>query len=633
MTALKVLKTSDELYEELSLSPSVLGKRVSFLYNYLSSYGITSLSEINVDILRNYIYLVHREFALSKGQIFAFKGDLETVTFAYMKKTNHPLTNTSFAVSARGRKALVFLYASGIDSFSGITADTRISYERYIALSVPAKATEYLKQLDKMMLSEIANIAFVTKPRFENKLFYIGYYPDPYIAERLYYTARKEFLYFDFSLPAPACMKKQIFRILLHDLSRIRDIKNHYLLQHFIIPLYYLYKFCVAHGISDIKQVTDDDVSVFLTYLDENMTAKSKTAPQALFRARKYLFLSDEKIDFTATLWSLDRFDLSGRKNDTRSIENFEFGDIKKDDRIYLQHFMEYLLILSPKYSLQSLLEKYNSAKDFIRFLEKKNSSLSEISYSDIEEYISLRDSMDIKPFTYNLTLTMLSFFLTVLSVREDLLIPSFPFEYFYKKADYLHHDRSVEDDTIDRIMTVLPDFPETIGLIYITLYSTGLRINEVCSLKKDALFKNGGSDWLMVYQRKLRAEKNIPVPEEIARLLRKHISEDDTDSEFIFPSCKDPAKPFQVTTFVKQMKKQLLLYEETKDICFKSHDYRHTIATDLYMSGASLGATRAFLGHAYDDMTKQYIDHLPGRIDKRQDEYFKENDLYETDV
>ncbi len=75
-------------------------------------------------------------------------------------------------------------------------------------------------------------------------------------------------------------------------------------------------------------------------------------------------------------------------------------------------------------------------------------------------------------------------------------------------------------------------------------------------------------------------------------------------------------------------MKAQLLLYGETEDISFKSHDYRHTIATDLHMSGASIGTTRAFLGHTRDDMTKQYIDHLPGVIDQKQDEYFKENKL-----
>lgn len=112
------------------------------------------------------------------------------------------------------------------------------------------------------------------------------------------------------------------------------------------------------------------------------------------------------------------------------------------ENGIYFKHYMRYLLVLSPKYSLQGLLEKYYSAKEFIRFLENRNGSLSEISYPDIESYINWKDASNCSPVTYNNALTRLSFFLTCLHTREHLLVPSFPFEHFYKKAYYLHHDR-----------------------------------------------------------------------------------------------------------------------------------------------------------------------------------------------
>ena len=627
MGALRLVKRENDLYEELTLTPSVLGKRVDFLYSILSSLGFYSLSEISVNTMKAFISEARHTFAFSPKQYAAYKGDLETVYFAYQKSINHPLTDMQpWCDTPRGRKALTFLMVSGITSLSEITADTRVSYDEYLKLSVPAKHTEYLKTLDQMVLSEIEKISIVRTPAYENKLLFLSYFPDPYIAKRLYYTARKEFLYFDFSLPASVTVKKQIYSILLNDLSQMEGRKNHYMIQHFITPLYYLYKYCVSAGIQDLKQITKKDEAAFLTYLSENMDAISKNAPQVLFRARRFLFLSDKKPDFTATLWFLERFSLSERSNPTRGIECFDFGDISDMHRGYFQHYMKYLLVLSPKYSMQSLHEKYYGAKEFIKYLESKNASLQELSYSDIESFIEYKDEQDLMPETYNRTLTMLSFFLTALSVREKLLIPSFPFDYFYKKARYLHHDRSVEEDTIDRIFTVLSDFPETLGLIYLTLYSTGLRINEVCSLKKDALFTESGTCWLKIYQYKMRSDKQIPIPEEVSRLLKRHIQNDTSGSEYIFPSCMDANKPYQAATFVKQMKKQLLLYEETKDIDFRSHDYRHTIATDLHMSGAALGTTRAFLGHTRDDMTKQYIDHLPGRIDMLQDEYFKEN-------
>ena len=628
MAALRVLRSENSLYEELILSPSILGKRVDFLYDFLSSRGISSLSEITVDTLKAFISHTRQEFAFSPKQFSAYKGDLETICFAYLKSTGHPFTSLSYAENAIGRKALTFLYALGITSLSEITADTRKAYEEYLELSVPSKVIEYIKYLDRMVLSEIEKITFVREPAYENKLFYLVYYPDIKVAKRFYYTARKEFLFFDFSLPAPILMKKQIFRILLSDLSEIENRNNHYMVQHFITPLYYLYDFCVKNQIPDLKQITLAEEKAFNEYLDTNMDAISKNAPQVLYRARRFLFLSDKKPDFSATCWFLERFTLSDRKNPTRGIECFTFGDIAEDNRTYFQHYMKYLLVLSPKYSLQSLHEKYYGAKEFIRFIECRHATLSELSYSDIESFIEYKDQKEIRPETYNRTLTMLSFFLTALSVRENLLVPSFPFDYFYKKAAYLHHDRSVPEDTIDRIFTVLSDFPETLGLMYLTLYSTGLRINEVCSLRKDALFSDGNTNWLSIYQYKLRSEKQIPIPSEVSRLLKRHIASDETGSIYIFPSCKDKDKPYQAATFVKQMQKQLLLYEETRDINFKSHDYRHTIATDLHMSGAAIGTTRAFLGHTRDDMTKQYIDHLPGHIDLLQDEYFKENNL-----
>lgn len=628
MAALRVLRSENSLYEELILSPSILGKRVDFLYDFLSSRGISSLSEVSVDTLKAFISHSRQEFAFSPKQFSAYKGDLETICFAYLKSSGHPFTSLSYAENAIGRKALTFLYALGITSLSEITADTRKAYEEYLELSVPSKVIEYIKYLDRMVLSEIEKITFVREPAYENRLFYLVYYPDIKIAKRFYYTARKEFLFFDFSLPAPVLMKKQIFRILLSDLSEIENRKNHYMVQHFITPLYYLYDFCVKNQILDLKQITLAEEKAFYEYLDTNMDAISKNAPQVLYRARRFLFLSDKKPDFSATCWFLERFTLSDRKNPTRGIECFTFGDISEDNRTYFQHYMKYLLVLSPKYSLQSLHEKYYGAKEFIRFIECRHATLSELSYSDIESFIEYKDQMDVRPETYNRTLTMLSFFLTALSVRENLLVPSFPFDYFYKKAAYLHHDRSVPEDTIDRIFTVLSDFPETLGLMYLTLYSTGLRINEVCSLRKDALFSDGSTNWLSIYQYKLRSEKQIPIPSEVSRLLKKHIASDETGSIYIFPSCNDKDKPYQAATFVKQMQKQLLLYEETRDINFKSHDYRHTIATDLHMSGAAIGTTRAFLGHTRDDMTKQYIDHLPGHIDLLQDEYFKENNL-----
>ena len=39
----------------------------------------------------------------------------------------------------------------------------------------------------------------------------------------------------------------------------------------------------------------------------------------------------------------------------------------------------------------------------------------------------------------------------------------------------------------------------------------------------------------------------------------------------------------------------------------FKSHGYRHTLATELYNDGANIQCIREYLGHSSEDMTKQF--------------------------
>ncbi|MBP5607124.1 MAG: site-specific integrase [Lachnospiraceae bacterium] len=548
----------------------------------------------------------------------------------YLKHIDHPFSRyVPQSDDYMERRCLVFLYAYGINEISAVTPSVRIAYDKYSAAMDPKKHTWQLRQLDNMVLSEIEKAKSFRKPVYKDALFYAGWYPDIRVAKKLTYIRHTKYLYFDFSINASSLMKRQIFSIIQSDFESVDTHRTGYIYEHLVTPLYYLYDYCIRYGINDLKQLTDDEASAFSDYLKDNMDVYYKCASQVLFRVRRILFLQDKKPDFTATLWFLERFNLTDRQNPAGTIDTFNFGDISSpDNRMYIQRYMKYLLILAPKYSAQSLKRKYLTAKSFALFLEGRNTSLTEISYTDIEDYIKQLDSMGTKPHTYNIQLASLSSLLTVLSVHEKLLIPSFPFEYYYKKEKYIHHDRTVSDDTIDRIFMVLPDFPETVGLIFLTLYSTGLRINEVCTMRKDAMKSSNEKCWLKVYQSKMRSEKEIPIPKELFRLLKRHIESDTSGSEYIFPRPSDTRRPYVARYFGEQMQLQLSLHEETSDIHFKSHDYRHTIATDLHLSGAPIAATRAFLGHKKEDMTKQYVDHLQGEIDELQDQYLKETDL-----
>lgn len=42
---------------------------------------------------------------------------------------------------------------------------------------------------------------------------------------------------------------------------------------------------------------------------------------------------------------------------------------------------------------------------------------------------------------------------------------------------------------------------------------------------------------------------------------------------------------------------------------------------------GTSLQSVREYLGHDYEEMTKQYIDYMPARIDKANELFFEKSE------
>ena len=61
------------------------------------------------------------------------------------------------------------------------------------------------------------------------------------------------------------------------------------------------------------------------------------------------------------------------------------------------------------------------------------------------------------------------------------------------------------------------------------------------------------------------------------------------------------------------------------EDYNFKSHDFRHTVASFLYSNGASIEVVRDYLGHKESDMTKNYLDYIPDLLDAENELYFSE--------
>lgn len=200
--------------------------------------------------------------------------------------------------------------------------------------------------------------------------------------------------------------------------------------------------------------------------------------------------------------------------------------------------------------------------------------------------------------------------------------------DYHTKKTFYSHHDRSVEQEVMDEIMENLCHFPEDIRLMFLHLWGIGLRLSEVCTLKGNAYYIQGQDAWIQVYQIKMRTYKRVPIPMALYELMKVYIAKYNRKAdEYVFQNQKGGA--YSKSTFCVKMKKAC---EECKiqngNYLFKSHDYRHTVATTFYEMGVPIQSIRDYLGHDYEEMTRQYVDYMPKKIEKANEEFFKKKSL-----
>ena len=126
------------------------------------------------------------------------------------------------------------------------------------------------------------------------------------------------------------------------------------------------------------------------------------------------------------------------------------------------------------------------------------------------------------------------------------------------------------------------------------------------------------------IYQTKMKQYKRIPIPEALYQIVMVYMKRNDIGpDDFLFQNQEGSA--YSSNTFMWQMKKCCEEVQIQNGIyLFRSHDYRHTVATFFYDEHVSMQAIRDYLGHENEEMTRQYIDYMPYKIAKANDEFFQ---------
>lgn len=532
---------------------------------------------------------------------------------------------------AAANKLVFFLSLSGIKDINEINYDLRKEFKRYLSAAVAKKAGfYYLEAFDNLKLYMIRKrCSGLRKPHlvYGNREVFLLYHPDYAIAQSFRYVRNKEDLAFDFSLPVSDKLKHQVYQMLEYILETQAGDSNagrHDRRARFILPLKRLYWFCCGSHIDDIETLTKKDVEGFRESLDGQVGTLTKEYMQIVDNTQKFLFLSSDEVNWNATVWYMERFHFQeDRSNPAEPIRRFSFRSVENsDNRRLFQEFMKYQIGISQRRTIKTVQYNYYGIMNLMRFCDDNHILLAEIGINDIDRFAAVMQKQQILPDTYNIRMASVFGFIGYLQAKgfvQDFTI--FP-DAYYKKSYKVHHARSLNTSQIDAVLDAMSEAPEQFQIILLILYVTGLRVNEVCLLTWSSFLKDNGT-WLQIHQRKLKTDKKIPIPGSLYEVIRDYkemrgLCADD----YLFQNRK--GGPIRASNFCKWTKAYLQKKIDPNFYSFASHDWRHTIATDLFNDGTDINVIRQFLGHTETEMTEQYVDHISNTIDSRTHTYYE---------
>ncbi len=634
---LRIKQSYSNIKEQCQYCNGVTGARLDVVIDYLNSVGISSLNQVTEkDILSYREYVSHLKW-LSESQKKSYINSLEQVVFSYLFETvlSPEMNKYCELILERSvlNKTIGYLLMIGIRNIEDITYHIRECYENYLCRTISTSSVyRYLKALDVLKLKSIELMCeseYIQRDRFiyKNEKVFLLYYPDYTVAKSFYYIQDKSELLFDFSLEVSTVLKHQVFDMLKYVLETNINRKDRR--ERFIVPLGLLFKFSVKYGIKDLEQLLDTDIALFKDYLRNKGINKIDIYSQIIDNTRHFLFDNAKVINWDATVWYMDRLKINEvRINPAREIVRFNFGCINNlFNRQCLQKYMKYCIGLTDM-SLQTIRCIFYEIIEFLRFCDLKDINLYELTTDDIEEYVDTLEEKNIISETFNSKIYSMELFLNYMTIKHVIPDKELCASVYYKKIIPSHKDRSLSSEIQNEVLEALKQLPYEMRLIFLNSSQAGIRISEACVLKGDSYYFDGEDAWMRVYQGKLKKEKQINIPEALYLLMKDYIKKNHIGpSEYIFKNKR--GKAYDSGRFTKDFKKQL---KEVgiNDYNYRSHDYRHCVATELYDANVPLEVIRDYLGHDETEMTRRYVDHMQTRADEANKEYFNMNKILE---
>lgn len=257
----------------------------------------------------------------------------------------------------------------------------------------------------------------------------------------------------------------------------------------------------------------------------------------------------------------------------------------------------------------------------YLDFLSRNKKSILKVSRSDIEKFLDERKEQGTKSRTVarnKVSVVNLYKFL----VMENYITknPTDNLEIIRLKRNLPESLTSLEVENLISVHNEKTDKGLRDKAIFELMYSSGLRVSEICSLKIEDISFEG--KYLRIFGKGKR-ERIVPINDSALDILKRYIN----TSRVILVKGKDTNELF--LNFRGDKISRVGIWKIVKEAMRKSgveknihpHTFRHSFATHLIQHGADLRAVQRMLGHSDITTTEIYThvdsSHLKKQIDK----------------
>ncbi len=309
--------------------------------------------------------------------------------------------------------------------------------------------------------------------------------------------------------------------------------------------------------------------------------------------------------------------DLGLNPDTTHAIYSLKFDKIKT----------EWLKLAAKKFvRLQSATRGFSTCRGYIRafnhfdeYLQTVDDAFtsSKISRAHVIGLIEFLTKKGLASETRKITLVNLRVFHQVVLLEDWLDWPSKPLIYttdLPKERNTI--PKYISEDIIVQLKQHLHQLPLWMQNFITILMETGRRISEVCSLPYDCLEKDGDGDLMLrVMEQKLNRTRLIPISKPCVNAIRSQqiiINESDC-SKYLFPTHRSDSNSHTVSApHINRAMNRLAKNHEIKNsngviFNFSSHQFRHTIGTQMINQGVPQVIVQKYLGHESPEMTSRY--------------------------